>query len=71
MNKHATETIHDTSELAEQGRAFAGKLRDQAVVRTKAADKTIRGHPYKAIGIALGIGAVLGWLLARRSPKGD
>jgi len=35
--------------------------------RAGAADQTIRDYPYHAIGVALGIGAVLGLLWGRRS----
>ena len=37
-----------------------------AVAGAKATDKLVRDHPYHAIGIAFGVGALIGLLLARR-----
>jgi ElaB/YqjD/DUF883 family membrane-anchored ribosome-binding protein len=67
--KHTVEPSEDIGALVEQGRELAGNLRDQAVASVKTADKAIRKHPYKAIGIAVGVGAVIGFLLSRRSSK--
>ncbi len=39
------------------------KLADGA----RATDETIRSHPYESIGIALGLGVLLGAVFARRS----
>ena len=56
----------------ERGKEIAGSVRDKAVKGAKAADETVREHPYQAIGIALGVGAVIGFLVARRcSRNGD
>jgi ElaB/YqjD/DUF883 family membrane-anchored ribosome-binding protein len=56
----------------ESAEETAGRVRDQAVDYAKTADKAVREHPYKALGIALGVGAILGYLLSRRgSRKGD
>jgi ElaB/YqjD/DUF883 family membrane-anchored ribosome-binding protein len=44
----------------------AGRLRDQAVNYAKVADQALHKHPYKALGIALGVGALLGYLVFRR-----
>jgi ElaB/YqjD/DUF883 family membrane-anchored ribosome-binding protein len=50
----------------ESGKALCGRVRDQAIEGGKVADEVVRGHPYKAIGIAFGVGALIGDLLARR-----
>ncbi len=39
---------------------------DKAVGGAKAADRVIRANPYKAIGIAFGVGLLLGYLRTRR-----
>ncbi|HEX3100659.1 MAG TPA: hypothetical protein VHQ01_02645 [Pyrinomonadaceae bacterium] len=39
---------------------------DKSVACCKATDETIRENPYQSVGIALGIGALLGYLFARR-----
>jgi ElaB/YqjD/DUF883 family membrane-anchored ribosome-binding protein len=51
----------------ENSRELAGRVRDKAVEGAKATDEAIREHPYQAIGIAFGVGAILGYLLSRRS----
>jgi ElaB/YqjD/DUF883 family membrane-anchored ribosome-binding protein len=53
-------------------RDMAGRARDQAVDYAKAADEVVHEHPYKAIGIAFGVGALIGCLAMRRcSRNGD
>lgn len=42
-------------------------LEEKAVNSVKAADRVIRANPYPTLGIALGIGVVLGILIRRRS----
>jgi ElaB/YqjD/DUF883 family membrane-anchored ribosome-binding protein len=42
------------------------KLEGHAVESAKAADRVIRGHPYESIGIAFGVGVLLGVLINRR-----
>lgn len=44
-----------------------GRVQERAVAGAKAADETIREHPYQSIGIAFGVGALIGYLLARRN----
>ena len=44
-------------------------VQDKAIAGAKATDKTIRENPYQSVGIALGVGALIGYLLARRSSK--
>lgn len=55
----------------ESGREIYGRVRDKAVEGVKVADQTVQEHPYEAIGIAFGIGALVGFLLARRSRNSD
>jgi ElaB/YqjD/DUF883 family membrane-anchored ribosome-binding protein len=69
MNRHTEETAHDIGDLMEQSKELAGNVRNKAIRGLKATHKAVHEHPYKAIGIALGIGAIIGFLLARRSPK--
>ena len=55
----------------ENGKEIYGRVREKAVEGVKAADETVRENPYQAIGIALGIGALLGFLIARRCSRND
>ncbi|MGH7980508.1 MAG: DUF883 family protein [Limisphaerales bacterium] len=51
----------------ERGKEAWGDLQDRAAEQAKVADEVIRDHPYQSIGIAFGVGALLGILMARRS----
>ena len=53
----------------ENAKAMAGNVRAKAVAGAKATDQAVREHPYQAIAIGVGIGAVVGYLLARRSSR--
>lgn len=49
----------------ESGKVMIGKVRDKAVAGAKATDEAVREHPYAALGIAFGVGAIIGFLSAR------
>jgi ElaB/YqjD/DUF883 family membrane-anchored ribosome-binding protein len=53
----------------ERGKEIAGNVRDKAAAGAKIADQTIRENPYQAIAIGVGVGAVLGFLAARRCSR--
>ena len=56
----------------ESGKEIYGRAREKAVEGVKAADEVVRDHPYQAIGIAFGVGALVGYLVSRRgSQNGD
>jgi len=55
----------------ESAKDLAGRVRDKAVEGAKAADEAVHEHPYRAIAIAVGVGAILGYLLTRRCSRGD
>jgi len=50
----------------ESGKEIYGRVRDKAAEGAKVADQTVREHPYQAIAIGVGIGALVGYLVARR-----
>ena len=50
----------------ESGKEFYDRVRDKAVEGAKATDQAVHEHPYQAIGIALGVGVLIGYLVARR-----
>ena len=53
----------------DRAKEIGGCVRDKAIEGAKAADKTVRENPYQAIAIGVGVGAVLGFLLARRCAR--
>jgi ElaB/YqjD/DUF883 family membrane-anchored ribosome-binding protein len=53
----------------ERGKEIASNVRDKAVAGAKAADEAVHEHPYKAIAIGVGLGAIFGYLLARRCSR--
>jgi len=49
-----------------------GQARDKAVDGARATDQVVRENPYQVMGIALGIGAVIGYVIGSRcSRNGD
>lgn len=55
----------------DRGKEVYGCVREKAVEGVKAADEAVHEHPYQAIGIAFGVGALLGFLAARRGCRND
>jgi ElaB/YqjD/DUF883 family membrane-anchored ribosome-binding protein len=56
----------------ESGRKILGQVKDKAVEGAKATDEAVREHPYQALAIAFGVGAIAGYLISRRcSRNGD
>jgi len=49
-----------------RGKESCGRAREKVVQGVKAADEAVHEHPYQAIAIGVGVGAVIGYLLARR-----
>jgi ElaB/YqjD/DUF883 family membrane-anchored ribosome-binding protein len=54
-----------TERLVDDLKAVIQRAQEKAVERAKAADRVIRDHPYQTIGLALGLGVLIG-ILARR-----
>jgi ElaB/YqjD/DUF883 family membrane-anchored ribosome-binding protein len=50
----------------ERGKEIYGRVREKAVEGAKVTDQAVHEHPYQAIGIALGVGAIIGYVVARR-----
>jgi ElaB/YqjD/DUF883 family membrane-anchored ribosome-binding protein len=50
----------------ESAKATYQRVEEQTIAAAKAADQTIREHPYESIGIAFGLGLLVGVLLARK-----
>ena len=71
--------LDDAKRQVESGAATAGEgiketargVGNTVVEGAKAADRAVHEHPYEAIGIAFAVGALVGYLLARRSHNSD
>lgn len=50
----------------EGAKASFHKVEEKAIEGAKATDKIIREHPYQSIGVAFGIGLLIGVLVTRR-----
>jgi ElaB/YqjD/DUF883 family membrane-anchored ribosome-binding protein len=50
----------------ESAKKAADRLREKAIVSAKATDEAVRSHPYQAIAIGVGVGAVIGFIVARQ-----
>ena len=53
----------------DSGTKIIGRAREKAVEGVRAADGMVHEHPYQALGIAFGVGAIIGSLLARRCSR--
>jgi ElaB/YqjD/DUF883 family membrane-anchored ribosome-binding protein len=47
-------------------KANLSKLNEKAIESAKEADKVIRDHPYPSIGVAFGVGILIGVLVSRK-----
>ena len=61
-----TEARERLTEALESSKDLRARIQQRAVDAAKATDKTIRENPYQSIGIAFGVGALVGFLLARK-----
>jgi len=50
----------------ERGKELYGRVRDKTVEGARATDEAVHEHPYQAIAIGVGVGALIGYLLGRR-----
>lgn len=59
---------HCTSKqkIVDELKAVLERAEEKAVERAKAADRVIREHPYQTIGVAFGLGLLIGVFVSRR-----
>jgi ElaB/YqjD/DUF883 family membrane-anchored ribosome-binding protein len=67
--ENAGERLQDVrarlSKALENARGTAQNLEAAALEKAKAADKVIRDHPYQSIGVAFGVGVLIGLVIGR------
>lgn len=66
MSEKAKETRARLNASLESAKAAYQRLEDKAIAGAKAADGVIREHPYQSIGIAFGVGVLIGVLVGRK-----
>ncbi len=66
VGEKAQEVRERLSETVESARRACSKLEEKAVEGAKATDKVIRDHPYQSLGIAFGVGLLVGVLVTRK-----
>ena len=54
------------SSAIESAKATYRRLEEKAVAGAKASDKVIREHPYESLGVAFGLGLLVGVLVSRK-----
>jgi ElaB/YqjD/DUF883 family membrane-anchored ribosome-binding protein len=55
--------------VIEKAKDVCERLQNQTAAAAKATDKTVREHPYEAMGVGFGLGVLVGFLVCRR--RGD
>jgi ElaB/YqjD/DUF883 family membrane-anchored ribosome-binding protein len=55
--------------VLERGKEVYDQVRDKAVDGVRVTDQAVRENPYQAMGIALGVGAIVGFLVAGRCSR--
>ena len=60
------------ADALENAKEIAERVRNKTIECAQAADQAVHEHPYKAIAIGAGVGALIGFIVARRcSGNGD
>ena len=57
------------SAALESGKDIYGQVRDKTVDGLKATDQVVHENPYQVMVVALGVGALIGYLVARPSSR--
>ena len=66
VGEKAQEVRERLTDALDTAKRTCRDLEDKAVEGAKAADRTIRDHPYQSIGVAFGVGLLIGVLVTRK-----
>ena len=66
MSEHAQAARSKLTEAIEKTKATYHNLEQKTVEMAKATDRCIRSHPYESLGVAFGLGLLVGVLVARK-----
>jgi ElaB/YqjD/DUF883 family membrane-anchored ribosome-binding protein len=53
----------------ERGKEIYGRVREKTVEGAKATDIVVHQHPYQAIAVGIGVGALIGYLMGHRGSR--
>ena len=67
VGEKAKEARWRLANALESAKASCAAVQEKAVAGAKATDRAIREHPYQSVGVAFGIGVLIGVLVHRRS----
>src|SRR5262245_48594199 len=66
VGEKAREMRERLAQTLESAKVACRRLEEKAIEGAKATDKVIREHPYQSIGLAFGIGLLIGVLVTRK-----
>lgn len=66
LSEHGVAARERLAAALEAARETRRKLEAQALESARAADRVIREHPYQSIGVAFGVGLLIGVLVNRK-----
>jgi ElaB/YqjD/DUF883 family membrane-anchored ribosome-binding protein len=66
LGERAREARVKLAATLESAKASCKKLEEKTLATAKAADRVIRDHPYHSVGVAFGVGLLVGVLVNRR-----
>ncbi len=66
LGEKARDARAKLSETLESAKATCKRLEEKTIATAKATDRVIREHPYQSIGIAFGLGLLIGVLVNRK-----
>lgn len=66
VGEKAHEFRERLTEALDAAKRSCRRLEEKAAEGAKAADRTIREHPYQSIGVAFGVGLLIGVLVTRK-----
>jgi ElaB/YqjD/DUF883 family membrane-anchored ribosome-binding protein len=66
LGDKAQEVRERLTDALDTAKRSCRRLEEKTLDSAKAADKTIRNHPYQSIGVALGVGLLIGVFVSRK-----
>jgi ElaB/YqjD/DUF883 family membrane-anchored ribosome-binding protein len=66
LGERGTAAKEKLAAALEMAKETQRKLQERAIASARATDRAIREHPYESIGIAFGVGLLLGVILNRK-----